>query len=234
MKAKSQAIYEELCKALRDTEIDKCYCLAVMGMNRTLCLCPRLSRFDRLQDLNLLYGFMHENMREVCEHRQTYKGYDAIRSFFDNLSDQEDEYIYFNPEDTKEETSLKSGLYEFLETWFAFLGLLINSLEKYTPEKMVSFITLPVRYLDAYLLNDYYKSIDEGQLQDFVNVHPLLTNEAERIRLDCKQVLRSDHNSLYERVSLYSGIDILHENVGAPAMSARSSLEHDGDFSPSI
>lgn len=227
MKAKSQAIYEELCKELRNTEIDKCYCLAVMGMNRTLCLCPRLSQFDCLQDLNLLYGFMHENMREVYEHRQTYKGYDAVRSFFDNLSDQEDEYIYFNSEDTKEETSLKSGLYEFLETWFAFLGLLINSLEKYTPEKMVSFITLPVRYLDAYLLNDYYKSIDERQLQDFVNAHPLITNEAERIRLDCKQVLRSDHNSLYEQVSLYSGIDILHENVGAPAMSVRSFLGHD-------
>lgn len=208
MKAKSQIIYEELCEKVKNMDIEKCYYLAVMGMNRTLCLCSRFSQYYYLQDLNILYKFMQENMKEVFEHRQIYKRYDDVRHLFDDLSNQGDEYLYCESEDIHE-TALRSGLYEFLETWFAFLRVIKNTFEKYTPEKMVSFITLPVRYLDACLLDYYYKRFDEEQLQDFVNDHNAIRSEIERILSDIQQVLNSNPNVLYERAYLYSKLDIL-------------------------
>lgn len=208
MKAKSQSIYEELCDKVKNLDIEKCYYLAVMGMNRTLCLCPRFSKFDHFQDLNILYDFMQENMKEVFEHRRIYKGYDEVRRLFDDLSDRGAEYIYHGTEDIRE-TALESGLYTFLETWFAFLRTIKNTFEKYTPEKMVSFITLPVQYLDAYLLEYHYKNINnEEQLQDLVNNHNAIGSEIERILSDI-EVIDSDSDVLYERACRYSKLDIL-------------------------
>lgn len=208
MKAKSQIIYEELCKESKHLGMDKCYYLAVMGMSRTLCLCLKLSQYNYLQDLDKLYKFIHENTKEVFEHKQIYRGYDNIKLIFDNFSNHEDEGIYYETQDIQE-AAFKSGLYEFLETWYAFLRLIKNSLEKYAPDKMISFITLPVRYLDAYLLEYYFKSFDEEQLQDFVNNHKIIDNEIKRISSDIRQVINGDHEALYEKACMYSMIDIL-------------------------
>ncbi len=207
MKAKSQALYEELCQVVKNMNIEKCYYLAVMGMNRTLCLCPRFEKYNYFQDLALLYKFMEENMKEVFEHRQTYCGYNEVKRLFDDLSDCGDD-IYYESEDAQE-TALKSGLYEFLEAWFAFLGAIKNSFEKYTPEKMVSFIALPIRYLDAYLMDCYYKHFENEQLQDFINRHTAIESEAKRILSDVKAVLNSDIDTLYERAYSYSKLNIL-------------------------
>lgn len=74
---------------------------------------------------------------------------------------------------------------------------------------MVSFITLPIRYLDAYLLEYYFKSFVDEQLQDFVNNHKIVMKETERISSDIKQVVNDDLNVLYENVCMYSSLDIL-------------------------
>lgn len=208
MKAKSQVIYEELCKESKGLGMDKCYYLAVMGMCRTLCLCSKLSQYNGLQDLDMLYKFINENKKEVFEHKQIYRGYDNIKHIFDNFSNHEDEGLYYETQDIQE-AAFKSGLYEFLETWYAFLGVIKYSLEKYTPDKMVSFITLPIRYLDAYLLEYYFKSFVDEQLQDFVNNHKIVMKETERISSDIKQVVNDDLNVLYENVCMYSSLDIL-------------------------
>lgn len=208
MKPKSQTVYEELCKTIKNIDIEKCYYLAVMAMNRTLCLCVRFRQYNHFQDLDLLYKFMEENMRDVFEHRQIYSGYNEVKRLFDDLSDRGDEYIYYESDDTRE-AALKSGLYEFLEEWFSFLGAIRNPLEKYTPEKMVSFITLPIRYLDAYLRDYYFKCFDEEQLQDFINKHEAIESEAERISSDIQSVLSSNRSTLYEKACSYSQLDIL-------------------------
>lgn len=208
MKAKSQIIYEELCKESKCLGMNKCYYLAVMGMCRTLCLCSKLSQYNYLQDLETLYKFIHENTKEIFEHKQIYWGYDNIKHIFDNFSNHEDEGIYYETQDIQE-AAFKSGLYEFLETWYAFLGVIKNSLEKYTPDKMVSFITLPIRYLDAYLLEYYFKSFAEEQLQDFVNNHKIVMKETERISSDIKKVIKGDFEALYDDVCMYSSLDIL-------------------------
>ena len=208
MKAKIEVIYEELCCTLKDMDIEKCYYLAIMGMNRTLCLCSKIVKYDFFKNMLILRKFIKENNRDIFDHKQTYSGYNEVCYLFDELSDNWENYI-FDDLGEIQDVALNSGLYEFMEAWYAFLGVINSPYKDYTPEKMVFFITLPIRYLESYLTSYFIDCIDEKQLQEFVNDHEIIENEIERIFLDIQLVLSNNREAIYERMSFYSELDIL-------------------------
>lgn len=203
LKEKCQIIYEELCYELKDIDIEKCYYLAIMGMSRTLCLCSRIVTFDFFSDIVIISKFMEDNMKAIFAHKQIYYRYNEVCQFFDELSDNWEDYIS-NDCERIQDIALKSGLYEFMETWYTFLGIISDSYEHYTPEKMIFFITLPIRFLDSYLTNYFINNIDENKLQAFVNEHKAIKYEVERIFSDIQLVLNNSQDTIYKRISSYS------------------------------
>ena len=210
MEDKIQAIYQELCCTLEDMNMEQRYYLALMGMNRTLCVCSRLAKCDFFQDIDKLTEFMEKNSRDIFEHKQVYNGYSEMKELFERFSEQWEDFLSADWHEGQDAV-LTGCLDAFMSEWYGFLGVICASYKYTTPERIAGNMTLPIRCLDGYLRDYifYHKGrIEDDQLQDFINKHEAIEKEAERISSDIQAVLNSDLETIYKRLYSYSKLDI--------------------------
>lgn len=210
MQDRIQTIYEELCCTLENMNIEQRYYLALMGMSRTLCICPRLAEYDFFQDIDRLTEFMEKNSKDIFEHKQVYNGYRELKALFEGYSEQWEDFLYTDGKESQDAV-ITGCSDDFLSEWYGFLGAICASDKYITPERTAGNMTLPIRCLDGYLRDYlfYHKGrMKDEQLQDFINEHDAINNEAERISSDIQTVLNSDPETIYKRLYSYSKLNI--------------------------
>lgn len=203
----SQEIYEKMLKKQEKLDTNQCYILAVYGMFRTVKLLERVSKDEYFSKLEAFVNFLETNSREIANNslgdmeklQEMIEFLEANAELVENYPESDDVMLQ----------AILGGCYEIFEEWYNFLNLILYSYNDDDKESMVSYFTLPIRFLDNYLANLYYEQYSTKDLQKEINEHKLMLSEIARINEDIKFIEEYTHDSYMKKVEKYITTNIL-------------------------
>ena len=204
---KSQEVYEKMLERQKKLNSTQCYVLAVYGMFRTVKILEIVSENEYFSELSILTSFLQSHSIEIANN--VLNDTEKLQEMIEFLETNGELVENYPESDNSKLQAILAGGYELFEEWYNFLNLVLYSYNEDDKQSMVSYFTLPIRFLDTYLSNLYYKQYSANELQIKVNEHDLMLNEIARINEDIQFVEEYTFESYIEKVHKYITTSIL-------------------------